>query len=134
MEDAIVGFAKTGKFEWKEFVLSIQEEMLRANIKQVIANTLSQGGNLNDVIKQFGSISGGAINIPQSALNTFGQLNQLGQQSGFGITAPLQPQTTQVTYNIDAVDAMSFKSLVARDPEFIHAVAEAGARMSPRRV
>lgn len=136
LEDAIVGFAKTGKFEWKEFVLSLQEELLRANIRQVIVNTLQQGGNLQDVMKQFGSISGGAISIPQSELNTLEQLNKMGQFNSLtqGIGQTPAPVSTQVTYNIDAVDAISFKSLIAKDPEFIHAVAEAGARMSPRRV
>jgi hypothetical protein len=33
-----------------------------------------------------------------------------------------------VTYNINAVDAASFKELVARDPGFIHAVASQGGR------
>tara|TARA_R110000787_G_scaffold30308_3_gene81441 strand:+ start:5323 stop:7989 length:2667 start_codon:yes stop_codon:yes gene_type:complete len=37
MEDSIVGFAKTGKFEWKGFVSSILEELLRAQIQQTIA-------------------------------------------------------------------------------------------------
>ena len=135
MEDAIVNFAKTGKFEWKEFVLGIQEELLRANIKQVIVNTLKEGGNLTDVMKQFGSISGGAISIPQTELNLLEKLGSMGQFNPLSasINQQQQPVTTNVTYNIDAVDAMSFKTLVARDPEFIHAVAEAGARMSPGR-
>ena len=38
-----------------------------------------------------------------------------------------------VTYNINAVDARSFKELVAADPGFIHAVANKGASASPRR-
>jgi phage-related minor tail protein len=38
----------------------------------------------------------------------------------------------QVVYNIQAVDAMSFKQLVARDPEFIYSVTQAGARRLPR--
>jgi len=38
-----------------------------------------------------------------------------------------------VTYNINAVDASSFKQMVARDPGFIHAVASQGARKVPAR-
>jgi hypothetical protein len=38
-----------------------------------------------------------------------------------------------VTYNISAVDALSFKQLVARDPGFIHAVANKGGRAVPSR-
>ena len=39
--------------------------------------------------------------------------------------------TTQVTYNINAVDASSFRNLVASDPEFIFAVTEQGRRRLP---
>tara|TARA_R110000796_G_scaffold73508_3_gene165311 strand:+ start:3197 stop:4999 length:1803 start_codon:yes stop_codon:yes gene_type:complete len=39
---------------------------------------------------------------------------------------------TTVTYNIQAVDARSFKQLVASDPEFIYSVTQAGARRIPR--
>jgi hypothetical protein len=38
-----------------------------------------------------------------------------------------------VTYNINAVDALSFRQLVARDPGFIHAVAQKGGSASPSR-
>jgi len=39
---------------------------------------------------------------------------------------------TTVNYNIQAVDAQSFQQLVARDPEFIFAVTEAGRRRLPQ--
>jgi len=39
---------------------------------------------------------------------------------------------TNVTYNINAVDAQSFKQMIARDPEFIYNVSQAGARRVPR--
>jgi hypothetical protein len=39
---------------------------------------------------------------------------------------------TNVAYNINAVDAMSFKQMVARDPEFIYSVTQLGARRLPR--
>jgi hypothetical protein len=41
--------------------------------------------------------------------------------------------TTNVTYNINAVDAMSFKAMIAADPSFIHAVAQQGGKSTPRR-
>jgi hypothetical protein len=40
---------------------------------------------------------------------------------------------TVVNYNINAVDAMSFKQMIARDPAFIHAVALQGAKTIPGR-
>ena len=41
--------------------------------------------------------------------------------------------STTVTYNINAVDAMSFKALVAQDPSFIYAVTMQGAKGMPSR-
>ena len=38
---------------------------------------------------------------------------------------------TTVNYNIQATDAVSFQALVARDPEFIYSVTEAGRRRIP---
>ena len=40
---------------------------------------------------------------------------------------------TNVTYNINAVDAMSFKQMIAADPSFIHAVAMQGGKSMPSR-
>ncbi len=40
-------------------------------------------------------------------------------------------RTTAVTYNINAVDAASFKQLVAQDPEFIYNVTRVGQRRMP---
>ena len=41
-------------------------------------------------------------------------------------------QNTAVTYNINAVDARSFKELVASDPEYLYNVTQVGARRQPR--
>jgi hypothetical protein len=40
---------------------------------------------------------------------------------------------TTVTYNINAVDASSFRSLVAKDPQFIYNITEVGRRSTPQR-
>jgi len=40
MEDALVNFAKTGKFEWKNFVEMMLEELLRAQIQTVFAQLM----------------------------------------------------------------------------------------------
>jgi phage-related minor tail protein len=56
--------------------------------------------------------------------NTAGSIvpnNQMGGAGGYA----------QVTYNINAVDASSFRSLVAQDPEFMFAVTEQGRKRMP---
>jgi phage-related minor tail protein len=63
--------------------------------------------------------SAGAI-VPNNAL---GGMASRGGDSG----------STNITYNISAVDASSFRSMVARDPSFIYAVTEQGRRSQPTR-
>lgn len=136
MEDMIVNFAKTGKFEFKSFVASILEDLLRAQVQQSIASI-------------FGGIGGGGGGGNSGGFNPFagffangglipgGKFGVVGERGPELISGPAQitPLTGggAVTYNINAVDALSFKQLVARDPGFIHAVANKGASASPRR-
>jgi len=133
MEDAIVGFAKTGRFEWRSFVSDILETILRSNIQQIIAQTFSMpsGG---------GSVGGGLGNLfagffANGGMIPAGQFGVVGERGPELISGPAQitPMQTggNVTYNIQAVDAQSFKQLVARDPGFIHAVATQGGKAIP---
>jgi hypothetical protein len=177
MEDAIVGFAKTGKFEFKNFVNMMLEELLRAQIQQTFAKILGGmtgamggrggggggggGGLLGGLGSLFGGLFGGGGGSPQgggaprqqSGGGLFGGISKLFSgffanggsipQGRFGIVgergpefvggpATVTPMTgTQVTYNINAVDAASFKALVARDPGFIYAVTMQGAKSMP---
>jgi lambda family phage tail tape measure protein len=65
IEDLLVNFAKTGKFEWKSFVADMAEELLRSQIKQTMASVLqmpnpfsSSGGSISDM---FGGLFGGLV-------------------------------------------------------------------------
>jgi lambda family phage tail tape measure protein len=59
MEDALVNFAKTGKFEWKNFVAMMLEELLRSQIKNVFANLLGGiGGMMGGAGGLLGSLGG----------------------------------------------------------------------------
>lgn len=213
MEDLIVNFAKTGKFEWKNFVNMMAEELLRAQIQQIFAqmfggmqNTMQTGmrggagyggapignmggsvlGGLGNVLgglfgggrqqpvisgggigggifggsgggimggigNVIGGIAGGIGSVVKGIGSTIGDLfggwfangGTLGAGQ-WGIAGERGPELisgpanitpmggTNVTYNISAVDAQSFQALVARDPQFIHAVAMAGARGIPQ--
>ena len=263
LEDALVDFAKTGKFEFKNFVADMAEELLRSQIKQTIAGLGSafglgdlfgggggapgdspsnptysyvvNGGDMGGLIGSMsggsggggllgsifggksapsttsgggiggggggilssigsgissvfggisdtiGSIFGGGSSLPSGTgyggssmedLALFGGSGGGGGGGGFfdsitsgigdlfsgffanggnipqgrfGIAGEAGPELiggpasvtpmsgTNVTYNIQAVDAASFQALVARDPAFIHAVAQAGARTIPGR-
>ena len=138
LEDAFISFTKTGKFEWKSFVNSMVEELLRAQFRQLMASMFtglgaggqkqSSGGVLSNLFSGFfaegGSIPGGKWGIVGEAGPEIVQgpanitpMNKLGPSS-----------TTHVSYNINAVDAMSFKQMIAADPSFMYAVSEQGRR------
>jgi lambda family phage tail tape measure protein len=150
VEDAIVRFVKTGKLSFKDLANSLIEQLIRVQVQQsIVAASNSVGGlsGLGGLLKAGASFlglpgfaAGGAVGanspivvgergpelfIPQSAGNIVP--NSAISSGGGGLG------TTIVNYNISAVDASSFRSLVARDPSFIYAVTEQGRRSQPSR-
>lgn len=158
MEEAIVNFAKTGKFEWRNFVSMMLEELLRSQVQQLFANMLgnmrnTMGSSLvrgesggiptgssiltgiaglgGSILKGIGGLFGGFFaDGGQLGAGRWGIAGENGPEiiSGPATVTPMSMAPTMVTYNIQAVDAASFKQLVARDPSFIYAVTQQGAK------
>lgn len=115
------------------------------NLTSSISSKLSSAWNsvtntASRISSSFGNIFGGfdfsnifsgffanGGNIPAG---TFGVVGERGPELVTG-PANVTPLTgglgTSVTYNINAVDASSFRNLLARDPEFVHRVVQRGA-------
>jgi hypothetical protein len=147
MEDAIVNFAKTGKFEFKNFVQMMAEELLRSQVRQLMANIMGGfgggggrggggggggGGILGGIGKLFGFAGGGVVGGTKPII--VGERGpEVFMPPGAGSIVPNNQlaASTNVTLNINAVDAPSFQALVARNPQFIYAVAEMGRRSVP---
>jgi len=130
MEDMIVNFAKTGKLEFKSFVASLAEDLLRSQLKQIFASIFNFGGQGSSQGTNFlGNLFAGAFAtggmIPPGR---FGIVGEAGPELVTGPAGVTPLQATNVTYNISAVDALSFKQLISSDPSFIHAVAMQGGR------
>ncbi len=87
------------------------------------------GGN---IIKIPGKANGGSV-MGQRPYVVGEEGPELFVPAGAGSIVPNDQMggSTNVTYNIQAVDAPSFQQLVARDPEFIFNVSRAGARRTP---
>ena len=143
-EDAIVNFVKTGKLSFKDLANSIIADFVRIQARQVALGLFGGGGTSSGVGNFFsmlsgipGRASGGPVaantpymvgeNGPELFLSKNagtiipnGQLS--GSRSGGG---------TSVVYNINAVDAASFRQMIARDPEFLYAVTEKGRSSIP---
>jgi lambda family phage tail tape measure protein len=139
MEDAIVQFTKTGKLNFNDLVNTLLEEILRAEIRLLASNIMgaigggSKGGGSSFLGSLLGFANGGII--PTNGPVIVGERGPelLVGASGNRVIPNGQFGGGSVTYNIQAVDAASFKSLIARDPGFIHAVAQQGARTVSRR-
>lgn len=132
---AIDDFVDNGKFSFKDFTNSVLRDMAKIQMKAAAANILSAGGSLLS-----GLFSGRAIGGPVSANEPY-VVGERGPELFVPATAgSIMPNnkmssgtggSTIVQYNISAVDALSFKQMIARDPTFLYAVAEQGRKSLP---
>ena len=138
MEDAFVKFAQTGKLSFKDLANSIIADLVRIAVKKAIVGVIGGPiGALFGMAANGGPISGPTIVgergpelfVPASA----GKIISNSTLKNAGNGSSSMPQQTVVNYNIQAVDASSFRSLVAKDPSFIFAVTEQGRRSQPTR-
>ena len=149
-EDAIVSFVTRGKFSFKDFANSIIADFARIQARRALTNFMTGGGgttgNVMGNLFAFGKSLFGFANGGMMAAGQPGIVGERGpelfvpQSAGkvisnaqaFGNREP-QVINNAVTYTIQAVDASSFRSLIARDPSFIYAVTEQGRRSQPTR-
>ncbi len=142
MEDAFVKFAQGGKLSFKDLANSILADLARILVKRAIVAAVggplgmlfgggrSAGGSVNAGTAYMTGESGPELFVPQSA----GKIISNSALKGSGQNnSSMGGDQTMVTYNIQAVDAASFRSMVARDPSFIYAVTEQGRRSQPTR-
>jgi tape measure domain-containing protein len=138
--NAIVNFVMTGKLSFKDLFRSLLVEIVKMQANKLFLSIFGKGGPLSSLFAGFfangGDIPVGKWGIageagpelvkgPATITSTRDTAAILGGANPYG-------SPTMVTYNIQAVDARSFKELVAQDPEFIYSVTRAGARRIPR--
>lgn len=132
MEDAFVKFVQTGKLSFSDLANSVLADLARIAFKKAIVGLgglfgFAAGGEVMANMPIIVGERGPELFVP----STTGKIvpnNQLGSGAGGALAGQ-----TVVNYNIQAVDASSFRSLVARDPSFIYAVTEQGRRSQPAR-
>ena len=139
-EDAIVNFVRTGKLSFKDLANSMIAEFAKIQAQKMFVQLFGATGNAGTGLLGslfsgfFGKAGGGAVNAGQSYMvgesgkeiftpNSAGRISPMGEGSG----------QVNVTYNINATDAQSFRTMIARDPQFIYNVTEAGRRSQPSR-
>ena len=120
-------------------------EFTKSQVKNIFTNLLGMGGSggsgfFGAIASAFGFGGGKATGGGVSAGKSY-MVGERGPEMfsprGAGVITPNSAfggvSNTTVTYNIQAVDASSFKSLVAQDPEFIYGVSERGRKNLPLR-
>jgi phage-related minor tail protein len=151
-EDAFVKLVQTGKLSFKDLANSLIADFARIQARKALTGVFDMGGgdskgngfSFGTLLSSIGGLfkaNGGQVQgdspyivgergpelfVPQSAGKIIPN-NALGGSSSNTVN------NTAVTYSIQAVDASSFRALLARDPEFIHNVAEQGRRSLPIR-
>lgn len=141
LEDSLFRFFTTGKFGWKQFADDIIKEMIRIETKQLAMNILTGGsgkvGKSGSGLLGLGGLFGFLANGGPANANKPYIVGERGPELFVpNSTGTVVPNGAfggggNVTYNINAVDAMSFKQMIAADPTFLHAVAEQGRRRLP---
>jgi len=136
MEDSITKFVKTGKLSFKSLIADMLETILRSQIQAIVAQIFSIGGKIGGgVLGNIGNVLGFANGgmIPNNGPMLVGERGPeiISGAAGRIVTPNNQLGGSMVTYNINAVDAMSFKQMIAQDPQFIYALTEQGRRSVP---
>ncbi len=142
MEDAIVNFVKTGKFNFKDLINDLLTTLLRSRIQELFARIFGGAGarsnspGLFDVLGSVASSLGKFVGFKgDGGMIGRGEYGIAGERGPELITGPANVTPlmgSQVTYNINAVDAASFQELLARDPQFLFAVSETGRQSLPQ--
>ena len=128
-EDSLADAIVTGKADFSSLADHLRQVLAKAMVQKFITGPimglfgLAKGGPAKAGQPYIVGEEGPELFVPGQS-GTVVPNHQLGQGNGGGAA-------TSVVYNIQAVDAPSFQSLVARDPEFIYNVSRAGARRTP---
>ena len=136
MNTAIDDFVMKGTFSFHNLTQSILQDMIKIQMKAAVANLMgglsSAGGNI------FSSLFGGHAMGGSIPAGQFGIVGEQGPELVKGPAAVTTANNTKdmmggtnVTYNIQAADALSFKQMIARDPSFLYAVTLQGQKAIP---
>lgn len=135
MNNAIDKFVDTGKFSFSDFTNSIIRDIIKIQMKAAVANLFSASSSFLGF-----TLPGKALGGPVAAGTPY-MVGEKGPEmfipASSGSITPNNKLNmgssgqVNISYNIQAVDAISFKQMVARDPSFMYAVTEQGRKSLP---
>ena len=136
-EDSLANAIVQGKADFSSLGDHIRQVLAKAMVQKFISNPimklfgltgLASGGPAKAGQPYIVGEEGPELFIPKNSGTVIpnDQTQAMAGGAGMGMGGG------QVTYNINAVDARSFKQLVASDPEYLYNVTQVGARRQPR--
>lgn len=138
MEDAFVNFVETGKLNFRDLISDMIRQLLRIVAKKIFIKIIDLlTGGLGSLFEGFfdtgGRIGAGKFGVvgEKGPEIVYGPATVIGRQETADMLSGAGGAGGTVVYNINAVDARSFRELVASDPEFIYNVTLAGRRSLP---
>ena len=143
MNGAIDIFVESGKFSFSDFTNSILKDLVKIQLKASVAglfgsiNSAAGAGGVMGALGNLFKAGGGPVSANSPYIvgekgpelfmpNTSGSIIPNNQLSSSGVAG-----STNINYNISAVDALSFKQMIARDPSFLYAVTLQGQKAIP---
>jgi hypothetical protein len=138
--NSIMTFVQTGKLSFKDLFKSLMTEIIKMQMNKLFLSIFGKGGPLGNLFAgmfaeggmipsgKYGIVGERGPELIRGPASVIGTRDTAQLMNGYGQGGGL----TQVTYNINAVDSMSFKQMLARDPEFLFNATRAGARRVPR--
>lgn len=139
--DALVNFAETGKLSFRDLFRSLMAEIVKMQANRLFMSLFGgimaggaggAGGSFLSSLFGGGRSAGGAVRAGRAYLvgERGPEIIVPGQNGQVIPNAGNTP--TQVTYNIQATDARSFREMLAAEPEFLYALTSRAARAQPR--
>jgi lambda family phage tail tape measure protein len=132
--DSIMTFVETGKLSFQDLFKSLMTEIIKMMANKMFLSLFGGGGVFASMFA--GMFANGGY-IPAGKFGIAGERGPELINGPANVTSTKETAGmfgnggTAVTYNINAVDARSFKQLVAADPEFIYNVTKVGQRRLP---
>ena len=133
-ENSILTFVETGKLSFKGLFQSLLADIIKMQANRIFMSLFNpSGGIFAGLFAEGGYIPAGQfgiageagpeiVNGPARVTSTADSASILGGSGG----------STNITYNISAVDTQSFRQALSRDPQYIYNLTQAGARRVPR--
>jgi hypothetical protein len=130
IESAFDQLVKTGSISWKSLLQDMTVQLMKADFQKLLGGLMGGKSGGGNIFSEIGALfTGGKADGGFIPAGAYGIVGEKGPERISGPANITPMGSTQVTYNINAVDARSFQQMLAQQPELLYALTQKG---SPR--